>query len=432
MSMIPGFDPNEAIDLIRLSYIATALDPQSVNPHLTDRDDPFSDHDIPATTIYPSPVQPIWPSNWGPLPKRRWHESIVCSVFPEKDDGGQRKLLKKFGVGNTALVTYNKTKNQYALAFAGTENLYGALEDMASVPVPAGQLDRENIRKALQPVFASTKLEADAQDKAVNLLALIVAGPHRYVPETYSRSEAAQIDLGFRLAFESLSSKATNGPLLSKTPSLMAVLDLIPEGSDLFISGHSLGGAIATVATAWFLAGNFPKRMNIKTYTFAAPKSGNEYYANALNGALARQGLFYRVYNDLDSIPQVPYSLEMPGEINNPGMLKAFTGLIPDPSLQQQLDKFLAAVLPSGWSLNYTHAGVPHALVGRAPIVFEPDNPQPDWPEKYFPNHDLPLPPFGYDPKHPHPTPEERAKEIDHLKQWWQHMPYVYLDLLHE
>jgi len=420
MSMTTGFDITEATDLLRLDYITTALDPQNV---VATTDDPFSDHDIPATTTHASPIQPVWPSDWGPLPGKTWKDSVVCSVFREKDENDPW-WVKKLTVGNSALVAYHKTTGQYALCFAGTENKFGALEDLAAIPISAGPLDQDSIEKTLD--FLKDAIEdsgkAPLSDPAMNVafkvvarkLAKVLSGPNHYVGSQQVQAEKAQVDMGFRLGFESLFSPHTSGEAVSKTPLLTQVLELIPDGSDLFVSGHSLGGAIATLATAWLQAGNFPKQFNLKTYTFAAPKSGNEIYVNYLNNALGNRSLFYRVYNELDTIPQVPFTFELPGDLNNPAMLGIFLDQLPE-KYRAILDKILNAGLPGGWSLNYTHAGLPHPLPGQLPVVYGADS----WPEKYFPGHDQPLPPLGN-------SPQERDK----LQNWWQHMPWVYLDLL--
>jgi triacylglycerol lipase len=64
----------------------------------------------------------------------------------------------------------------------------------------------------------------------------------------------------------------------------------------LFISGHSLGGALATLATARL------SRPPIATYTFGSPRVGNQTFAEqCLQGAA-----LYRVVNHLDMICSVP------------------------------------------------------------------------------------------------------------------------------
>ncbi len=80
---------------------------------------------------------------------------------------------------------------------------------------------------------------------------------------------------------------------------------------DIFVTGHSLGGAMATVvglwlaetASKWVLR---PHKVNVKTYTFASPTVGNQDFADHYNGQTANpqvQWQAFRVYNEQDAIP---------------------------------------------------------------------------------------------------------------------------------
>lgn len=80
---------------------------------------------------------------------------------------------------------------------------------------------------------------------------------------------------------------------------------------DIFVTGHSLGGAMATViglwmsdtASRWVLR---PDKVNFKTYTFAAPTVGNQDFANYYNAQTDNdqvQWQAFRVYNEQDAIP---------------------------------------------------------------------------------------------------------------------------------
>jgi predicted lipase len=54
---------------------------------------------------------------------------------------------------------------------------------------------------------------------------------------------------------------------------------LIPAGKRLYVTGHSQGEAVAVVATAAFAAVQSPVT---STYTFVAPRPGNQRFARRL------------------------------------------------------------------------------------------------------------------------------------------------------
>ena len=70
------------------------------------------------------------------------------------------------------------------------------------------------------------------------------------------------------------------------------------EGLPVFITGHSLGGALATLGAA-LLSG----RCLAACYTFGAPRVGNKGFSGSL------QTLVYRVVNPGDPVPHVPTPL---------------------------------------------------------------------------------------------------------------------------
>lgn len=65
--------------------------------------------------------------------------------------------------------------------------------------------------------------------------------------------------------------------------------------------GHSLGGAIATLAADWVSS----KGRNVKLYTIAAPKAGLEFFADRLTTKIKPHNI-YRVYHATDVVPMIP------------------------------------------------------------------------------------------------------------------------------
>lgn len=76
---------------------------------------------------------------------------------------------------------------------------------------------------------------------------------------------------------------------------------------DFFITGHSQGGAITVLLTAHLAnlqrRGELPADLRFKTYSSAAPKVGNVYFASDYN-ILTQDGWGYNVVNADDWVPQ--------------------------------------------------------------------------------------------------------------------------------
>lgn len=86
-----------------------------------------------------------------------------------------------------------------------------------------------------------------------------------------------------------------NAAYLSVKADVEALLDAVPTEMPVYICGHSLGGALAIVAT-WYL----PGRKLAACYTFGAPRVGTpalmKYYRTPI----------YRIVNGMDPVPNVP------------------------------------------------------------------------------------------------------------------------------
>ena len=77
-----------------------------------------------------------------------------------------------------------------------------------------------------------------------------------------------------------------------------ATLQKVAGDVPLFLSGHSLGAALATLAASKLLAS---ERNPVATYTFGSPFTGD-----AAFGATLDTGHLYRVVHDRDLVPTVP------------------------------------------------------------------------------------------------------------------------------
>jgi len=88
---------------------------------------------------------------------------------------------------------------------------------------------------------------------------------------------------------------------------------------DFFIMGHSQGGAIAYLLSAYLYhlqnAGILPADIRLKTYCSAGPKPGNLYFAYDYE-ALTQNGWAYNVVNSADWVPETPFSIQTLNDFN--------------------------------------------------------------------------------------------------------------------
>ncbi|MGB0423400.1 MAG: lipase family protein, partial [Flavobacteriales bacterium] len=79
---------------------------------------------------------------------------------------------------------------------------------------------------------------------------------------------------------------------------------------DFLMVGHSQGGALTILMRAYLeYSGLLRKDVNFKTYSSAAPKPGNQAFANNYN-FITRNGWAFRVISDLDWVPETPISVQ--------------------------------------------------------------------------------------------------------------------------
>lgn len=111
---------------------------------------------------------------------------------------------------------------------------------------------------------------------------------------TATRSESGhRVHTGFLTAFES----RPRGPA--------AVIRSYFEGKNptrIHIVGHSLGGALATLAADMMGSAGVGEVM---LYTFGCPRVGDRGFAEALRGSIGSQNI-YRVYHPADPVPMLP------------------------------------------------------------------------------------------------------------------------------
>lgn len=104
------------------------------------------------------------------------------------------------------------------------------------------------------------------------------------------RTPKGKIHVGFKNAFASIEED------IKKSLALL-------EGIPLYITGHSLGGALATVATQILEWDSRFTDQIAACYTFGSPRVGNDEYDSSI------KSMFYRVVNTTDVVTIVPLLL---------------------------------------------------------------------------------------------------------------------------
>jgi hypothetical protein len=345
------------------------------------------------------------------------------------------------GVGvNSAIIAYNAERDAYAIAFSGTLNPGGAMEDIAGILIPAGPVD-------LGYFQSKETYISETPDSPIALAGGKVTEP---VPEP--RPLSPLVHLGYREAVESLA-VGTLVPV-----NLGSILkDLASDEIDLYVTGHSLGASVAQLFSAWIRAGGVPsKKISIKCYSFATPKSCNAVMASNYNLVLSNSGFSYNVNNSLDTASQLPPTHEVSGDLINPaisddvlskavpGVLYAASPLAPivnmilnsgaipgssgqsKPALESipfpfsipfEIFKALTkgAPPPSGGpsSMAFVGMGIPYTLSAFPPVVYNGRY----YPPEFFPGRE-----------------KDDLVEIPDAttRQWWQHWPYNYVKYLTE
>jgi hypothetical protein len=143
-------------------------------------------------------------------------------------------------------------------------------------------------------------------------------------PYKFAADTEAGVHLGFAAATLLLLTDPANGILAH------LAANGVQNGSDIYITGHSQGAAMATLLRSHFeYSGGLPANCSVKTYVFAQPKPGNQHYADDFEISFCDAQMAYQVTNTLDWVPQVPFTLQFPGDVDTPNPLS----VIASPSL---------------------------------------------------------------------------------------------------
>ena len=116
----------------------------------------------------------------------------------------------------------------------------------------------------------------------------------------FSNAPDAMISLGSYVQAMHLTSTTWNGQTLASFLTIGG-----PQSATLYVTGHSLGGNLATVLASWIssLRVQNPSQPDATTqiYTYATPSPGNETFATTFNNRFPNS---WRYVNPLDIVPR--------------------------------------------------------------------------------------------------------------------------------
>jgi len=170
-------------------------------------------------------------------------------------------------------VTEAKTDTQCAILTDGT----------AATIVFRGSKSAENWETDFD-----TTLERTQFDQKV-IRELIVVPQEKIYPYASSSSSGALMHTGFVTAYFAVRDQIHDYIRNSAVSSVVA-------------TGHSLGGALATLC-AVDIQYNFSDKIMIEAYTYGAPKVGNEGFQNSYNQRVPNS---YRLVHGMDIVPELP------------------------------------------------------------------------------------------------------------------------------
>ena len=109
---------------------------------------------------------------------------------------------------------------------------------------------------------------------------------------------------------------------------------------DILIMGHSQGGGIAYLLTAYLKnqqkQAKIPADIQIKTYCSAGPKPGNLYFAYEYEASM-QNGWAYNVVNSADWVPEVPFTIQTINDVNSTNPFSGAPAMISKQALPKRI-----------------------------------------------------------------------------------------------
>ncbi|WP_417766902.1 lipase family protein [Stappia sp.] len=157
------------------------------------------------------------------------------------------------------------------------------------------------------------------------------------------RAGGVKLDFPFHLARDETGSAVVAGTHLGFSLSLLLMLlttdrpllatlgelSLDPQ-TEIFVTGHSQGASIATLLTSFIrhasgiISGI--SGLSCKTYVFAPAKPGNDHYGYDYAFVAGIKGLGWTIASTQGWVPEVPFTLQGPGDLDTPNPLHEYGG----------------------------------------------------------------------------------------------------------
>ena len=206
--------------------------------------------------------------------------------------------LKKSNIPNIGFICSDNNNNIYII-FRGTLQIEEWIKDL-TMDQKTTKINKKNEQLTLSPSIYNTKFKKLRNYPPSNVLSGLSYSLTNTSRSALSSSNKILIHRGFLEIYNDI-----------KEDIMTTILSLnIPKTSNIFISGHSLGASLATIASFDLAFTGF----NIYSYVFASPKVGNIEFAKSVTNN-NNQKCFFRFTNECDVIPAFPFSVQ--GNIKN-------------------------------------------------------------------------------------------------------------------
>jgi hypothetical protein len=116
-----------------------------------------------------------------------------------------------------------------------------------------------------------------------------------------SYSESIYVSKGANGAFNEVIKAVYVSANTNLLQALTSLLESAPPKPTLYITGHSLGGAMATTVALYLVAQNWANKPTFGVYTFAAPTAGLQSFADCFDNFFG--SVSERYYNAWDAVP---------------------------------------------------------------------------------------------------------------------------------